>query len=132
MKQKHSEASQMNSNKNTSIKNNHTNITWPAILIQPQHDELVYLGSQEAWLIEPQQHLHINTQLFDSLGNTYIMSNNKKVINWEISPQDITLEEIIKKIQYHASLLGHCCTKKLRPKNFTQALNIIRYLEEDS
>lgn len=108
-----------------------TEINWPAILIQPQQDELIYLVSDTDWQIESQQTIDASSQLIDSSGRSYqLCHSSKDSFDWEISSEEIKLEALIKKIAAHASLLGHCCSAKLVAKDFHQAFEIIRHLED--
>ncbi|MFT5234646.1 MAG: hypothetical protein ACI90A_000005 [Shewanella sp.] len=107
-------------------------INWPAILIQPLQGELIYLESKSAWLIESEHTINDNCQLIDYTGASYqLHSAVKGVIEWKGSCKNISLEELIEMIKVHASLVGHCCSAKLGAKDFPQAFEIIRYLEDE-
>ncbi|WP_394388714.1 DUF4144 family protein [Shewanella woodyi] len=111
---------------------NSAEICWPAILIQPQQKELIYLESKSAWLIESQHTIDIEAQLIDTLGKSYQLQEAVgRVPKWKETSQHIRLERLIEMIKIHASLTGHCCSAKLGAKDFPQAFEIIRYLENE-
>ena len=109
-----------------------TEINWPAILIHSHQDELIYLESNTDWQIESQQTIDISSQLIDSSGRCYLLGDSTKGgLGWKMSTEGIKLEELIEKIGAHASLLGYCCSAKLGAKDFPQAFEIMRYLENE-
>ncbi|ACA88074.1 DUF4144 family protein [Shewanella woodyi] len=111
---------------------NSAEINWPAILIQPQQKELIYLESKSAWLIESQHTIDIEAQLIDSLGKSYQLREDAgRGPVWSEGSQNIRLEKLIEMIKVHASLTGHCCSAKLGAKDFPQAFEIIHYLENE-
>lgn len=110
-----------------------TKINWPAILIQPLQGELIYLETKSDWLIESEHAINENCQLIDLTGVSYqLHSSAEGAREWEISGKIITLKELIALIKVHTSLVGHCCSAKLGAKDFPQAFEVIRYLENEN
>ena len=112
---------------------NVSEIVWPAILIQPQQNELVYLKSSSDWLIEAQQMIDVESRLLDTSGRSFQLCDLKKEQgDWEISDQEIKLDELIQRVKMHASLQGYCCSAKLGANNLPQVFDILRYLEDQN
>lgn len=108
------------------ISKEHKQITWPAIIIQNGHTELLYLESNRDWLEQAQGHIEANTNLLDSTGSLYQF--NQK--HWLLSTEVISQADLLERVRQHASTLGHCCTAKLSVDTLKQIFEIIKYLEE--
>ncbi len=109
----------------TSEECNH--ITWPAIIIQQNQAELLYLESNKEWLEQAQGHIEENANLLDSTGALYRFNQN----HWQLSAGVISQADLIERVRQHASTLGHCCTAKLGADTLKQIFEIIKYLEEN-
>ncbi|UCX05967.1 hypothetical protein FJ709_16625 [Shewanella glacialimarina] len=106
-------------------------INWPAIVLLHQHDDLVYIADQSAWL-EYLDHEAANLvaedKLIDSTGQCWLMTESIKQ-HTLISSTPISLEQFITIVQRFAQLQGQCCSSKLIFSNFQQGFAIIEQLD---
>jgi len=106
-------------------------VQWPAILIQEEQAELVYLTSEQEWQLEQQNHLEESSRLLDAVGVTYILSPAYTGLSWLVSNKPLCLSEILDLVREHASILGHCCTAKMGAESIEQIFEIMKFLEEN-
>ncbi|RTR31566.1 hypothetical protein EKG39_12650 [Shewanella atlantica] len=113
-------------------------IRWPALLIQKDQAELVYLASEHDWLLERLTHIEQTDRLLDASGVTYELAlaphsqfQPDKQLSWQLSDEPLRLPQILDLVRQHASLSGHCCTAKLRAESMEQVFEIMKFLEEN-
>ncbi|ABV38511.1 conserved hypothetical protein [Shewanella sediminis HAW-EB3] len=112
-------------------------IKWPAILIQEDQAELVYLSSEQDWLLEQQSHIVQSSRLLDASGITYRLIPAQrtqlkpdKQLSWHVSDEPLRLPRVLALVRQHAGVSGHCCTAKLNAVSMEQIFEIMKYLEE--
>lgn len=113
-------------------------IQWPAILIQEEQTELVYLESEQAMWVETLAHLDEYTLLLDRNGVTYELTPAPHTqlkpdtqLSWQVSDEPLCLPRILALIRQHASVLGHCCTAKMGSESIEHFFQIMKFLEEN-
>ncbi|RTR40201.1 hypothetical protein EKG38_05645 [Shewanella canadensis] len=113
-------------------------IQWPAILIQEEQAELVYLASEQEWRLEEQNHIEEMSRLLDASGVTYNLSLAQRAqlkpdtrLSWQVSDEPLCLPQVLALVRVHASVSGHCCTAKLGAETMEQVFEIMKYIEEN-
>lgn len=113
-------------------------IQWPAILIQQEQAELVYLASEQEWQLEQQSHIEEMSRLLDASGVTYNLSSTQRTqlktdtrLCWRVSDDLLCLPQVLSLVRQHASVTGHCCTAKLGAESMEQIFEIMKYIEEN-
>jgi len=117
-------------------------IQWPAILIQEDQAELIYLGSERDWRLQAQSHIDAGSHLLDISGVTHQLSlahpseppipqQQDKHPSWRIADEPLSLQRVLALVRQHASVSGHCCTAKLGAESMEQIFEIMKYIEEN-
>ncbi len=107
-------------------------IEWPAILKCQNDDELLFLPTEDAWLV------HLNAtparsgdRLIDSRGICHVVEDAQATdahIDAQF-PVQLSLDEVLQLVRQHASVCGHCCVSKMGAPGIAQAVALVKEID---
>ena len=109
----------------------HTNVAWPSVIKYEDADELLFIGSQQDWLSNPEignVRFQGGDVLIDSEGVVYPLAGGRAAA-LQGSSHCLSLDEALDLVRQHASVCGHCCVSKMGAPSIRAALQLVAVIE---
>ena len=107
-------------------------VAWPAVIKLEGEDELIYIGSGQAWARDAELHAGRYSEddyLLDSRGCKYQLADRGDgVLLPAYTGGEIPLQSFTRLLRAHASAAGQCCVEKIVTGSVAEGIGLVRSL----